>query len=346
MRNRQAKFKKNAILGICWFCAFILIFQVIFWLMTNVWIQDFWDAQYAVKAEYLQVQIAKNPGRPLWLLMGSSRIEDGVAAGILNSEDGPLVFNFGLGGADLFRQLISLRRLLEAGVKPQRVGIEVLGALMCHQSSGFASREEFIVRARKDELDLYARYSSSPASVRHMWLKSRFNPAYIFGSNLPPHSFSWSSFPRFWRGEKPPYDQWGWIPLKPDGGVYEEKLSREQHLYIDQDFNGSFAVSDFTDRAMRQIMDICKTAGIEVFLLRMPESPQFRTIYTPQADAAIEGWLNRTTGEFRIPFIDARSWIDEAGFDDGHHLSPDGAIEFTQRLNKVFLTWRTNTQGH
>ncbi|MGB8352381.1 MAG: hypothetical protein WCD79_00680 [Chthoniobacteraceae bacterium] len=348
MRKSPAEFKKNAISGICWFVGFICLFQVIFWLMTNVWIQDFWDAQYVLKTETLEKSMAEKPGQPLWLIMGSSTVEDGVCAGLLNTPETPLVFNYGMGGADLFRQMICLRRLLEAGIKPQRVGIEVLGALMNIPESGFSHKEDFIVRARRDELDVYSQFSIDPSRVRHLWMKSRFNPASVFGVNLPPHTFSWSSFPRFWRAEKPPYDEWGWLRLQdPGGAAHARKLADEKAIYKAQYFDDvKFGVSGFTDRVLREILEICKKENIGVFIFRMPESPDFQKIYPAEANAAIDTYLSRFVSETGIPFIDGRSWVEESGFDDGHHLAPDGAEEFTKRMGQELLRWQNGAKQH
>jgi len=195
-------------------------------------------------------------------------------------------------------------------------------------------------------LDIYSKYSLEPARVRHLWLKSRFNPASVFGVNLPPHTFSWSSFPRFWRAEKPPYDKWGWLPLGPTGATYDEKLSAEEAVYKKQYFMGRFSVSDFTDRVMSEMLDICKKENIDVFLFRMPESPNFQKIYTPEANASVEKYLARIEEEHGIPFVDGRSWMEEKGFDDGHHLTPEGAEEFTKRMGLELLKWQNGGKGH
>jgi hypothetical protein len=90
------------------------------------------------------------------------------------------------------------------------------------------------------------------------------------------------------------------------------------------------------------MLDLCVKAGIKPFLLRMPESPAFRQIYPTAADAAIDTYLDGIESEYGIPFVDARTWIDESGFEDGHHLDPAGAAQFTVRFGAELprLVWK------
>ena len=43
--------------------------------------------------------------------------------------------------------------------------------------SGFTAKQDFIVRARKSELDIYSKYRHQiPARVRRMWLEIEVQP--------------------------------------------------------------------------------------------------------------------------------------------------------------------------
>ena len=77
MIRSKTKFIRRKIAGIRWFTGLALLLLLYWWGMTNFVIRDFWDPQYVMKAERLRACINENPGRPLWLVMGTSRVERG-----------------------------------------------------------------------------------------------------------------------------------------------------------------------------------------------------------------------------------------------------------------------------
>ena len=60
---------------------------------------------------------------------------------------------------------------------------------------------------------------------------------------------------------------------------------------------------------------------------------QFKRLSASEIDA----YLARLSVEGAVPVVDARRWIEDAAFSDGHHLLPDGAAAFTQRFNHDML---------
>jgi hypothetical protein len=46
---------------------------------------------------------------------------------------------------------------------------------------------------------------------------------------------------------------------------------------------------------------------------------------------------NRRECDYGLPVIDAREWMGEEDFIDGHHLLPDGAAAFTRRFGAEAL---------
>lgn len=328
--SKRAKTKRKAIVGLLWLGGIILAAQVFILLLTNVFARDFWDSQYAQKDDFLQARMAEKPGKPVWLVIGSSRILDGVDAGLMNGPDSPVVFNFGLGGADLLREYICLRRAIADGIKPQRVGIEVIGAFMHSNLDGFVTNQTLAIRLRPSELDCIDEYSSAPAVTKAFWWESRLNPGYKLAVRLPSHPMR--SFPRFWLGDKPPYDKWGWwrYEVRPLDAAYQKRLDDERGPY--EALVKNFEVSQKYDATLHKILALCKSHNINVFLLRMPESPEFRKFYNADANQKIDAYLNKITKESGVALVDANLWIAEEGFFDGHHLNGNGAEEFTRRL--------------
>jgi hypothetical protein len=317
--------------------------------MSNYVIRDFWDPQYAKKSELLQERIDENPGHPLWLVMGSSRVDRGVRPALvtdrMSGKDAPLIFNFGLGGASMFRQFICLRRLMEAGIKPQRVGIEIVGATMSQELFEMADVPVLLVRARESELSDYIKYSTNPSEFLRNWERSRWDPAYQYGMKLPRQTLAWRLIPIPWvrHLELNAYDQWGWNPQPP--APTRQDTYRKDFIVAKNQFGdkfGNFKISPKTDLPLRGILEMCKNAGTEVFLLKMPEGEDFQALYPPQAEAAIDSYLGKIQGEYGVQLIDARSWIGHEGFTDGHHLNATGAADFMHRFtDELFKTWKT-----
>ena len=80
-------------------------------------------------------------------------------------------------------------------------------------------------------------------------------------------------------------------------------------------------------------LDLCRSRGIDVFLFKRPEHPDFQKLYTPEADAVIDAYLAGIGREYGAEMIDARSWVtDWDCFMDGHHLNAVGGKIFTLRF--------------
>ena len=181
-RSKRVEYRRRIAASLRWFALILVSIFLYWWVMTNYVIQDFWDPQFALKSGFLKARIAENPGHPLWLVMGGSRIEAGVRPGLLldrmKGKDGPILFNFGLSGADMFRQLICLQRVIKDGVKPQRVVIEIIGPFMGLKESIYISNHNLLPRARRSEIDEYCSYSLDPAATLAEWRLSRINPTW------------------------------------------------------------------------------------------------------------------------------------------------------------------------
>jgi hypothetical protein len=64
----------------------------------------------------------------------------------------------------------------------------------------------------------------------------------------------------------------------------------------------------------------------------LPESTSFRALYPPVAEVKLSRFLADLTAEFGYPVTDARSWMPDDAFMDGHHLLRPGGEAFTDRL--------------
>ncbi|HWB58949.1 MAG TPA: hypothetical protein VG733_05635 [Chthoniobacteraceae bacterium] len=341
MPGRKRKFKKGVITGLCWLGLFLFLAYAYWVVMNNFGIRDFWDPAYVSKAELLQARLKENPGHRLWLILGSSRVDEGLRPGLLvdemHKEGAPLVFNFGIGGSDLFRQLVVLRRLRAEGVKPAKVVLEIGGALMDRQTEMFADSPALLVRARRDEIDELVALGGDHQRIRGDWLKSRLDPFYESGMQIPNQAleFRLLPFPFMTRFESHPYDAWGWYvgPADPPPlAEYQRRLDLARKEY-ESDFTDQFAISPQFDQEMHKTLDYCKAQGFDFALLRMPEDRNFQAFYPAHLNELADAYLANITKEYHIRMIDARSWfLDPNNFVDGHHLTGNGARDFTLRF--------------
>src|SRR5262249_14797014 len=128
------------------------------------------DPPYGYKLKRLRTLLAQEPGRPLALILGSSRTEFGIGPGLLpETPDGqnPVVFNFALAGTGPLGELLCLNRLLAEGIRPQWVILEVLPALL-HQEGLWSEEDWFNIDVRRlawNDLPLLQRHLDDPGKL-------------------------------------------------------------------------------------------------------------------------------------------------------------------------------------
>jgi hypothetical protein len=95
---------------------------------------------------------------------------------------------------------------------------------------------------------------------------------------------------------------------------------------------GDFHLAEGAAGALQELLDRCSRQRIPTTLVLMPEATEFRSWYTSAMRAGIDSFLERLSRTYQIPLIDARTWVADEGFQDGHHLIAAGARVFTDRL--------------
>lgn len=338
IRSRN-KFRRGKAAGVLWFLAALAAIYVYWFVMVNFIILDFFDPPYAEKCESLRGSIAKNSGHPLWVVMGSSRVlfgfEPGVLAGRMREKDAPLIYNFAFSGMSLFRQYTVFLRLLDDGFTPRRVGIEIFAADLSRELWTTADAPSLTVRVRRAELADYLRYSNTPPDFIEGWKRSRWDPLYKFGMTMEGQTRLWHllPLPGVSRMEKIPYDKWGWVLLAQNttDQEYRREFAVNKRRY--QDDLAHFQVLPRADLVLHKFLDLCRDRGIPAFLLKMPESEDFRALHTAEGDAKLAGYLAGIQRDYPgVQLVDASTWVERTGFTDGHHLNGAGALKFSLRF--------------
>jgi hypothetical protein len=308
-------------------------------LVMEDWLPALRDPEYGCKAVRLRTLLTEEPGRPLVVVLGSSRSLLGIRPDLLTADwtgpgREPTAFNYAFTGCGPIMELVCLHRLLRGGVRPDGLLLEIHPALL-HQEDGY-EEERWIPPERLGWNDLRVRwrYSAQPWVQGSRWLESRLVPAsskrFCIMSHLAPDWLPWGeSRQDGWLS----MDRWGWLPNRKKGVTAEEYTQGAQRAL--KEYCASFLayrITDRCDRAVRELLDICRRERIRVALVTLPEGTMFQAAFPPHAHAVIRDCLLGWSAEYDVPWIDARSWLPDPCFSDGHHLLPVGARLLSQRL--------------
>jgi hypothetical protein len=300
------------------------------------------DAEYGQKLARLRSRLAETPGRPLIVFLGSSRSELGFRPEVLPTlrvaGEPAVVFNFALSGSGPIMELMCLRRLLAAGIHPTQLIVEVLPPLL-HQEGEWAEEHWLPVdRLGVTDLFLLRHYWQHPWSSSVEGLASRlvpwFSNRYAIMTRCAPCWLTWDMRQDDWGA----LDRSGWLPYRQEAVDAEEyrrglEFARGQYAADLKRFH----ISDAPDRALHELLRLCRVKHIAVTLVLMPEGRAFQSWYPPAARAEIERYLARVGAEHGVALVDARLWMEDNAFCDGHHLLPRGAAVFTQRFGQEVL---------
>jgi hypothetical protein len=279
------------------------------------------------------------------MMLGTSRAAYGLKAGELEAQlagelDRPLVvFNFGIPAAGPFSQLLSLHRLLEEGIRPSLLLLEVLPPLLQAQDPVPAEARWLPARRlRLSEIALLEQLDFPTAELRCDWWRGLLAPwhthRFALVSRLAPAWLPWSLREEWADGQ----DDCGWTepigPAKtPEGRRRDLEIARLQYAAM---FAG-YKLGGPSARAQQELLEVCRREGIPAALVLMPEGSLFRSWYPPGAWDQVESFLQRLRREYGIPIINAREWMDDDDFSDSHHLTVHGASRFTERLGREAL---------
>ena len=289
--------------------------------------------------------MAAEPDRPLVAVLGSSRTALGVK--LANSlkpdsadDRSPIVFNLAVMGAGPVNELVCLRRLLAEGIRPERVLLEI-HPLLLHEERGFGELDVLDVnRLAWSDLSVFARYVYDPDALYRRWLRSRLLPCVshrvLFQMALAP------------RWLEPVYgndqatmarlDHSGWTPhFRESVSSIEFQQCVELSVRVYQPAFQQYRITERPDRALREMLEICRRERIAAGLFLMPESSEFRAAYTPDSREKLRDYLARISHDYGVPVFDATDAATDASFADGHHLLPPGAAAFASRFQRDVL---------
>jgi hypothetical protein len=224
-----------------------------------------------------------------------------------------------------------LDRLIRDGFRPAGVVIEIVPALLPPHDN---DNDPLPVHDHCwDDLPTAAGMRASGNAVYREWVDARLMPWFahrhtIMNRYLPVWQSGAMRQDHWWKG----LDDWGWLPVRAEGSNPEAIQFTARYF---QPYLQRAEVAPQHDRAIRHVLSICKREQLPVAILLMPESPTFRSWYSPEARAYWDAFLKQLCEEYHVRLIDARDWLpSENSFVDSHHLVPTGARAFTRRLSR------------
>ncbi len=276
--------------------------------------------------------------RPDWpgarvLALGSSRIMGALDAARLELElGGAAVMNFAAPAAGPVTQLLYYRRLRRRGLACEVVLAEVHPAYLAANAPLIESTWLKPHRLRAGEPEALRELGWPALAAPHLCWPGRAAPVAVYraglldryapGLRLTPSGLA-TDLPCDARGHLPPSP--GAPPAGSPLAVRAREAARKSYA---QAFDG-YRVGGPGLLALRTLLGEVEGDGRRGAVIVSAEDSAFRG-WTGGADLA--GALAPVVAAAPAELIDAREWVPDGEFSDGHHVTGAGAARFTSRL--------------
>ncbi|MBA4191937.1 MAG: hypothetical protein C0467_28490 [Planctomycetaceae bacterium] len=250
------------------------------------------------------------------------------------------VFNWGVPATGPVTYLLHLRQLLADGHRPALVLLEIHVPTFAKLPGG--PLESFFVNGaqfNKAEIEWLASYDF-PADRLHRehrkvaffpWTSLRFPlVGRVWPSLLPfGNRYDWSRNT----------DEYGWRPVLLGSVTPEQHATAFARAAAEyRNTLAAMTLGDAQVSALRDLISLCREQGIRLAFLRMPESMEFRALYSHATSAQVDQLMTTIAAESGCNIVNAREWMPDDAFVDGHHMMRDPTAAFTDRLTREAIT--------
>ncbi len=293
---------------------------LLIWSGADILRPELSDPDYLVRRDHLRDRLKEHPHARLTVVLGSSRTAFGFLPESLPQSTNPstpptIWFNMAHYGAGPAFNRVILDRLLRDGIRPDVAVIELMPPFVARENPRFVGPH-----LSSRELLLASTYLPTRRTAWHL-VRHRFVKVANLRQVFDPYSASTNPGPLGG-------------PLRLEETITAEDRTQRlagQHL-LHGPAARAMTVDPSADRAIRDTLQHCREWGITPVLLLAPEGSSFRSWYDPGGLRRFETYLINLAREYRVPLVDARAWLTEEDFLDGHHQLRRGAIQFTSRL--------------
>jgi hypothetical protein len=293
------------------------------------------DPEFALRLQ--QVREWNGTERPLVLAFGSSRTQMGLdpaAMGFADDPGAPVIYNFGYSGAYPVRAWFQFTRVLDAGVKPDAVLIQLAPPEVMIQARVEKQMVSWGSRMSRADIRRLSPLLADDTALQREWFEARTKPwitfrrplLYEIGPEwLPTHE---RTFLRW--GE---IDRYGFAPY-PDVTIPSDIRDKRRAQYLRRHAAAfaDFAPKRVQEAVYREWTNRCRDEGIALAFFWAPESPRLLGGYSARSRIELErytAWLN---AELQAPVFPFPTHLDEEDFVDGYHLLRDGAAKYSRWL--------------
>lgn len=330
--------------AVAWGAVGVLALHAAAALTMTVFAPQTRDPEYGRRVIDLKARLAEHPGRPLVVVIGSSRTSMGLcpAAWEESRPNGPrpdpLLFNLSLVGSGPVMELMALRRMYADGIRPDAVVFEYWPPFMREDGVYFEPDRVDLSRLYATDREVVRGYFPHPAHTERRMVQNRLHPIYENRHRLLAQvAPSWLPWDRRLNVGWENLDGWGWLPgldehpSRPDRRALRLDHCRPIYMGMFHDYT----IHPLADRAMRESVAVARANGAKVAFAYLPESAEFRSWYPPAAEQMARAHLAGLLGELGTPLIDARLWMPDESLVDGFHLSRVAAAEFTRKFGRA-----------
>lgn len=325
-----------------------LVCYLVLQVVLDGLVDRMWRPEYSHKLDGLRHALESADRPKTVVVLGSSRTAHGIKPSVMRPQlerelgQPVVVFNTGLPGNGPVLNLLTLRRFLADGVRPDLVLIEVLPAMLSGTDGmpgDLGHVQVPTISLRHDEISFLQHYAAPRRQIGFLeWALSRLAPSYYLRPRLLTATMP-LLLPSKDRYEELPDDVYGWIPIISPLTTATKRpraLAQARREYFDR--LKRFQLKGKSMEALEAMLELCEREHIKAALVVLPEGPVFRSWYPPGVLPQIQGYLAEVTQRYGATLIDAQRWLDtESAFLDSHHLLPAAAEEFSRRLGKEGL---------